>query len=87
MDTTATLTTDSEVDITGMMDSGRVGESVKDEDEEDRDCPGREKDDEEDDGDLNHVKLSKEPVYGHRPTTRGLNTPVWTQSDTCETYR
>ncbi len=42
---------------------------------------GHEKDDEEDDGDIddiNHTKMSKEEVCGHRPTVRGLNAPVWT---------
>ena len=49
------MLTDSEVDISGMVPSGRVLAFVEDEDEEDRDSSGHEKNDEEDDGDINDI--------------------------------
>ena len=75
------MLTDVSVDISGMVVSGGVGTSGHEEEEEDEDCSGREKDDEEDEtdiDDINHTKLSKETVQGHKPTVRGLNAPVWT---------
>ena len=52
------------------------------EDEEERDSSGQKDDSSEDDDrdmdNIDHIKLPKETVCPHSPTTRGLPDPVWT---------